>query len=258
MNLWTILDVISWTMLPIRKTSALVVPRQIGSAHWRHVFVAEGPANDCLVSDQTREACYVFPIWRYGVDGLRHDNLSSKFLQSLEDLYDRYYSSEEVLGYIYSVLFSPTYRTRYAEYLRIDFPRIPLPENAGDFENLSSLGWALVKAHLLEGVLRRGLADYHGRGDHKIEGVRYSADENAIHINKTQHFKPVPKAVWEFHIGGYQVLDKYLKSRKGRTLTLDEIGHVARVADSLAFTIDQMAAIDIAYKAAFETGDRSD
>ena len=237
---------------------ALVVPRQIGSAHWRHVFVAEGPANDCLVSDQTREACYVFPIWRYGVDGLRHDNLSSKFLQSLEDLYDRYYSSEEVLGYIYSVLFSPTYRTRYAEYLRIDFPRIPLPENAGDFENLSSLGWALVKAHLLEGVLRRGLADYHGRGDHKIEGVRYSADENAIHINKTQHFKPVPKAVWEFHIGGYQVLDKYLKSRKGRTLTLDEIGHVARVADSLAFTIDQMAAIDIAYKAAFETGDRSD
>ena len=68
----------------------------------------------------------------------------------------------------------------------------------------------------------------------------------------------MPKAVWEFHIGGYQVLDKYLKSRKGRTLTLDEIGHVARVADSLAFTIDQMAAIDIAYKAAFETGDRSD
>ena len=106
-------------------------------------------------------------------------------------------------------------------------------------------------------VLRRDLADYHGRGNHKIEAVRYSAEEEAIHINKTQYFKPVPQAVWEFHIGGYQVLDKYLKSRKDRSLTLDEIGHVARVADSLAFTIDQMAAIDIAYKAAFEAGDKS-
>ncbi len=81
--------------------------------------------------------------------------------------------------------------------------------------------------------------------------MRYSPQEQAIHINKTQHFKPVPQAVWEFHIGGYQVLDKYLKSRKGRVLSLDEINHVGAVADSLAFTIEQMAAIDSAYRAAF-------
>ena len=67
----------------------------------------------------------------------------------------------------------------------------------------------------------------------------------------------MPQAIWEFHIGGYQVLDKYLKSRKGRTLSLDEIGHIAKVADCLAFTVDQMAAIDAAYKSAFETGDKS-
>ena len=82
--------------------------------------------------------------------------------------------------------------------------------------------------------------------------MRYSVEEEAIQINKTQYFRPMPQAVWEFHIGGYQVLDKYLKSRKGRTLSLDEVNHVAKVADSLAFTIDQMAAIDDAYKAAFE------
>ena len=68
--------------------------------------------------------------------------------------------------------------------------------------------------------------------------------EQAIAINKSQSFRPVPEAVWEFHIGGYQVLDKYLKSRKGRALSLDEIKHVGAVADSLAFTIEQMARID--------------
>ena len=84
----------------------------------------------------------------------------------------------------------------------------------------------------------------------------YLAGEETIYINKSQYFKPVPQAIWEFRVGGYQVLDKYLKSRKGRTLTLDEIGHVSKIADSLAFTIDQMAAIDAAYKAAFESVDK--
>jgi Type ISP C-terminal specificity domain len=95
------------------------------------------------------------------------------------------------------------------------------------------------------------LAAYHGKGDHAVEAVRYSPEDQSIAINKTQGFRPVPPVVWDFHIGGYQVLDKYLKSRKGRTLSLDEINHVAAVADTLAFTIDQMARIDEAYLAAF-------
>ncbi len=152
---------------------------------------------------------------------------------------------------MYSVLHAPAYRMRYAEFLRVDFPRVPFPVAADDFETLSSLGWALVQAHLLREPPRRGLAAYHGRGDHRVEIVRYSPLEQAVHINKTQHFKPVPQDVWQFHIGGYQVLDKYLKSRKGRVLSLDEINHVGAVADSLAFTIEQMTAIDAAYGAAF-------
>jgi len=134
--------------------------------------------------------------------------------------------------------------------LRGDFPRIPFPEAADDFEDLSELGWALVQAHLLREVPRSGLADFHGRGDRSVDVVRYSPAEEAVWINKTQNFAPVPDAVWQFHIGGYQVLDKYLKSRKGRFLSLDEINHVSAVAASLAFTIDQMARIDAAYRAA--------
>ena len=133
----------------------------------------------------------------------------------------------------------------------MDFPRVPFPDAAEDFERLSLLGWALVQAHLLREFPRRGLAVYHGKGDHAVEAVRYSPEEQAIAINKTQSFKPVPPAVWDFHIGGYQVLEKYLKSRKGRKLSLDEIDHIAAVADVLAFTIDQMTRIDEAYLAAF-------
>ena len=81
--------------------------------------------------------------------------------------------------------------------------------------------------------------------------MRWSPEDERISINKTQSFAPVPEPVWNFHIGGYQVIDKYLKSRKGRTLSLDEINHVGRIADALAFTIEQMAKIDAVYQQAF-------
>jgi hypothetical protein len=116
---------------------------------------------------------------------------------------------------------------------------------------MSVLGWALVQAHLLRELPRKQLATYHGKGDHSVEAVRHVPADAAIAINKTQFFRPVPLEVWNFHIGGYQVLDKYLKSRKGRALSLDEINQVGAIADSLAFTIEQMARIDEAYRAAF-------
>jgi predicted helicase len=189
-------------------------------------------------------------MWKFDGD-LFHENLSSNFRSFLDSRYDHHYTVEEVFGYIYAVLHASTYRVRYIEFLRIDFPRVPFPEAAHDFEALSVLGWALIQAHLLREYRRRGLGVYHGPGDHAVEAVRYSPAEQAITINKTQCFKPMPQGIWDFHIGGYRVLDKYLKCRKDRTLSLDEINHVAAVADSLAFTIEQMAEIDEAYRCAF-------
>jgi predicted helicase len=208
---------------------------------------------------------YVLPLWLYPPFGVsagrklhdaqpklsRIENLTTRFRIYLDAHYEHHYTPEEIFGYIYAILHGPSYRDRYAEFLRIEFPRVPFPDNAADFENLSRLGWALVEAHLLRNLPRSNLAAYHGKGDHAVEFVRYSEAEQSVAINKTQSFQPVLPAVWNFHIGGYQVLDKYLKSRKGRKLSLDEIDHVAKVADSLAFTSDQMARIDEAYRAAF-------
>jgi hypothetical protein len=215
------------------------------------VFVACVPAGHKAASRY--DPSYIFPLFTYGINvgAGRQENLSPDFRAFLDARYDHHYTPEEILGYIYAVLNAPTYRTRYAEFLRINFPRIPFPESADNFESLSKLGWALVEAHLLREVPQRGLAAYLGKGDHKVEAVTYSLGEKTVSINKTQCFRPVPQAVWDFYIGGYQVLDKYLKSRRGRALSLDEINHVSAIADSLAFTIEQMAKIDKAYQATF-------
>jgi len=176
---------------------------------WQHVLAAEGIVDNCLVSTKTKERGYAFPLF---VDGI--ENFTPDFREFIDSRYENHYTPEEILGYIYAVLHAPTYRERYAEFLRIDFPRIPFSEDAEDFETLSALGWALIDAHLLREPPRHGLGTYHGKGDHAVEAVRYSPKELAIHINKTQFFQPVPQAVWDFHIGGYRVLDKYLVHRE--------------------------------------------
>jgi len=198
----------------------------------------------------SKEVNYVYPL----IDG-SFENLTPAFRDYIDVRYGEHYDPEQILGYIYAVLHAPTYRARYAEFLRIDFPRIPFAETPEQFEALSVLGWDLIQTHLLKTVPRSKprLGDYVGKGDHTVEGVIYSPEEATVWINpkRTQGFANVPQAVWDFHIGGYQVIDKYLKSRKGRTLNLDEQTHVGNIAESLNFTIAQMAKIDAEYLKAF-------
>ena len=129
---------------------------------------------------------------------------------------------------------------------------MPFPESAEDFEKLveTRLG-AGAGASVARAAATRSWPPITARATTRSRPCAIRPRSRRSAINKTQFFKPVPQAVWEFHIGGYQVLDKYLKSRKGRVLSLDEINHVGAIADSLAFTIEQMAKIDEAYQAAF-------
>jgi predicted helicase len=233
----------------------LVISRQAGAIGGNAFDAAWVAANPVDLNYFRRGGEYMCPLFLNGAEDEKAENLSSDFYRFLNARYDHHYTPEEILGYIYAVLHAPAYRARYAEFLRMDFPRIPFAEDADDFEILSKLGWALVETHLLRQVPISKLAQYHDKGDHSVEAVRYSPVEQAVWVNKTQSFSPVPEDVWKFHIGGYPVLDKYLKSRKGRTLSLDEINHVAAVAGALAFTIGQMEKIDNAYRKAFPSVD---
>jgi type I restriction-modification system DNA methylase subunit len=233
----------------------LEVCRQIVSDSWLHVFCVDNIADDSLVSNKTRERGYILPLYLYPqksdlftkadpFDGKeRTENFSPAFRKFIDDRYGRRYEPEQILGYIYAVLHSTTYRSKYLEFLKIDFPRIPFVADVATFEKLSMLGWQLVQAHLLKEIPAMPEVDIN-KGNMQVEKPVYDEKRQRLYINRDQYFSPVPQDVWEFYIGGYQVLDKYLKSRKGREFTLDEIENVQNIVKVLAFTITQMQKID--------------
>jgi Type ISP C-terminal specificity domain len=137
---------------------------------------------------------------------------------------------------------------RYAEFLKIDFPRLPLTSNPHLFRALCLPGDRLVKLHLME-KFGKAIPNYPEEGNNIVEKVEYLApadqpDRGRVYINKTQYFDGVLPEVWEFHIGGYQVCQKWLKDRKGRALSFDDIRHYQRIVAALAETIGLMEKID--------------
>jgi predicted helicase len=150
----------------------------------------------------------------------------------------------DLLDYIYAVLHSPNYREKYKEFLKIDFPRIPYPEDAKQFRTLSTLGGKLRRLHLLDGVEpQEGTADYPVPGNDEVEKIQYDEADRKVFINKKQFFDNVPREAWEFYIGGYQVAQKWLKDRKGRVLSYDETLHYRRIITVLLKTIEIMEEI---------------
>ncbi len=158
------------------------------------------------------------------------------------------FGPEDIFHYVYAVFHSPTYRTRYAEFLKIDFPRLPLTSNPELFRELCRLGEELVGLHLLEKRPPVKTA-FPMAGDGLVEAVRYTepgegSDKGRVWINANQYFEGIPPEVWNFHIGGYQVCRKWLKDRKVRQLTYDDITHYQHIVAALGETIRLMAEID--------------
>jgi predicted helicase len=155
------------------------------------------------------------------------------------------FGPEDVFAYTYAILHCPTYRTRYAEFLKRDFPRIPFTSDRTLFAGLVGKGRDLVALHLLESPLLNDLTtSFPEPGAGIVEYVRYHRDEERVHINRQQYFDGVPPRVWDFMVGGYQVCDKWLKDRKGRVLSYDDTQHYARTVRALDETIRLMAEID--------------
>jgi len=194
----------------------------------------------------------------------RHPNLSPEFLHQLatclklpqadEFGFPRGITPEAILHFAYSVFYSPVYRSRYAEFLKIDFPRIPLPGSLDLFRGLAHSGGELVTLHLMDSPKLDGhITTLVGSGDFQVEKVSYSDETVWIDKAKTRGFRGVPEEVWNFHIGGYQVCNKWLKDRQakggknprpGRVLTDEDIDHYQKIVVALSETIRIMAEID--------------
>lgn len=150
----------------------------------------------------------------------------------------------DLLDYIYAVLHSPAYREKYKEFLKIDFPRVPYPEDAESFWKLVELGGQLRQLHLLEADnIDNRITQYPEDGDNIVTKPVYK--DGSVYINDTQYFKGVPETVWNFYIGGYQPAQKWLKDRKGRALSYEDILHYQRIVVSLNETGRIMREIDL-------------
>ena len=142
----------------------------------------------------------------------------------------------KVFDYIYGVLHSPDYRRTYAQFLKIDFPRIPYPASPDVFAHISEKGGQLRRLHLMEDA---AIGDrpypFKGDGDNVVGKPELTGD-GRVHINPDQYFENVSRIAWEFHIGGYQPAQKWLKDRKGRALDDDDIKHYQKIIKILGET----------------------
>lgn len=243
---------------------ALITCRQLCQSGWCHAFVSNRMTESCVVSNSTREIGYHFPLYLYPTADREHlfskhetsektPNLNSSIVGALMAAYGVELTPEEIFHYIYAVLYAPAYRTKYAEFLRSDFPRIPFVLDVGLFRNLAALGEKLVALHLLKSPeLDPPACRFEGEGDNRVgkdrkTGLRYDADGECVYINAAQYFAPVPEAVWTFQIGGYQVCEKWLKDRRERHLELDDIRTYCRIVTALGLTLGVQGEIDALY-----------
>jgi predicted helicase len=197
---------------------------------------------------------YIAPLYLYPEKGdldkteNRHPNLNNEIVQAIAQKTGLQFANEktdddktfapiDILDYIYAVLHSPAYRTKYKELLKIDFPRIPYPESAEQFCRLASNGSVLRKLHLMEDISPSDdKAAFPVAGSNEIAIIKY--EKGKVFINRSQYFNNVPLEAWEFYIGGYQPAQKWLKDRKGRTLIFDEIEHYRKIITVLSLTAD--------------------
>ena len=242
------------------KNIGLNVCKQQSTFDFQHVLISRCITDKCTISAQTKEASYLFPLYLYpnddelGFGERRMANLDEGIWTTIEnwvqyaqayepmtateeaglldfDKMERTHliNPEQVFDYVYGVLHSLRYRERYKEFLKVDFPRIPYPKNAAEFEHYRSYGNCLRRLHLMDDVPEMPqVARLAVEGEGFVERIERTAT-GRVYINESQYFDDVPIEAWELYIGGYQPAQKWLKDRKGRCLTFDDIMHYHRI-----------------------------
>lgn len=241
---------------------ALVATRQVTRPQFEHAFVARHMIEIKACSHDRNTQ--IFPLFIVNNDGdlqFSSDaapNLSPTALAALRDSISQTKQTKtsgkaeaefarQVFGYVYAVLHAPSYRKRYFEFLRSDFPRIPVKPSAALFEELSAVGARLVALHLLDSTkVQKPKVRYAGGSEPKVEKLSYDPKTTSIRLNKDAAcgFGKVTEDMWSFRIGGYQVCEKWLRDRKGSALGSQDIEHYERILAAIEQTLLDMAEVD--------------
>ena len=259
----------------------LISVRQVAEDQFNHSLITDTLV-DTRVMFSSRGAGYLFPVYIYPETNSDNDNnsgrssgstmmmvfeqdaeystrqpnINKEFYALLENTYGTRPTPEQILHYVYAVLYAPAYRETYAEFLKSDFPRVPFTKDYNLFTQLAELGEELTALHLMKSdKLNDPVAKFEGEGNNVIAkskkvGRDYRPDEERVYINEDdQYFEGISEEVWEYQVGGYQVLDKWLYDRRERRLSNEEIQHYCRVVTALSHTIDVQQRIDEVYPA---------
>ena len=246
---------------------ALCVCRVVSNPVWQHALITDKITENRYVSNRGSESAHVFPLYLYPdpeeleLATERLLNLKPDFLKAFSGQIGlpqiapsglpQGVSPEEILAYIYAILYGPTYRERYYAFLQYGLPRITLPRNIEHFRKLSALGQELIDWHLLEGaqsqIAPTGSGEplrhrFEGEGEGFVSQVQYV--NGGVWINPTQHFTDVPVDVWNYEVGAHQVCEKWLKDRKGAVLSHAEVRQYRNILIAVAETLRLMEEID--------------
>jgi predicted helicase len=243
---------------------AVITTRQLASLPFSHAYITNSVPDICLISLKTKESSYVFPLWLYETDknnnnqqGLIDDtqgsagktsNIKQDFIKLLSLSYKQTISPVDVFYYVYAVLYSNIYRKKYEEFLKIDFPKIPFTSQYDLFKEVSETGKQLADLHLLKSpLLNKSLSKFEGRNGEFVKKWHFDEQSRRVYINEKQYFSNVDSAIWNYFIGGYQVLDKWLKERKDKSLSSEEINHFIKIIEALRHTLEIQDKIDKIY-----------
>ncbi len=249
----------------LKDNIGLITPKRVETKiPWSHILCTNSMIDHVTVSSKTID--YIFPLYIYP-DEEKNDffsdaekakgklpNINKEFYKKLKETYKKKPTPEQILHYTYAVLYSNEYRTMYAEFLKIDFPKIPFTADYKLFKNMSNIGKQLTELHLLKSKkIDKSISRFQKEGSNRLgktkkECRNYSVEENRVYINEEmQYFDNIKPEVWDYQIGGYQVLDKWLDSHKERILSLDDMQHFCKVVTALSFTIELQTEIDRYY-----------
>ncbi|CAD5957997.1 type ISP restriction/modification enzyme [Planktothrix agardhii] len=228
-----------------------------------HAFISDKIIESSYVSNRTSEITSTFPLYLYpetnGQQTIlqtaeRTPNLNTEIVKKIAEKLGLTFTNEkettentfapiDILDYIYAVLHSPTYREKYKEFLKIDFPRVPYPKDQNTFWQLVKLGEEIRQIHLLKSpTVEKYITQYPIDGDNIVTKPKYQ--DGKVYINNTQYFNHVPEIAWNFYIGGYQPAQKWLKDRKDRKLEIEDIFHYQKIIVALMETDKLMKEID--------------
>lgn len=226
-----------------RENIGLIFTRNITDNDYRHTFITDKMIDVHINSGQD----YIAPLYLYEENSADEFKLDSSckpnWTDSFKEFLKNYISDnpKEILNYIYAILYSPTYRENYKEDLKYDYPRIPFTKDKKIFDRLQKLGGELIDLHLLKKVPQNN-AGYPNKGEHKISYSKYNEEEKRLYINEKQYFENVKKEVYNYSIGGYKPIEKYIKARD--ILTLKDISHLIKVIAVIERTIYLQEEID--------------